>query len=200
MTKVMNINKDEKQSTEVTDVDVNSEESKAPKTLEELKEERTALEKEVDKDATDARDALYEIDFIKESNITSMMKLIDKNLEWTIKEAALNVNLYDNLKSEKNRIKDATEDKDKSVRLGPIDLNTLYQSLTTLKGQGIQNAKSFLRLLTDVGNNISGAMNKMAANNKVIQDKHIVLGELDKAIQDLESPTEEANEIIEDKS
>ncbi len=189
----------EKNKTEVEDATVTNEESKAPKTLEELKEQRDFLVKEVEQDAKDLADAIYEVDFVKESNITSVMKYIDKNLEWTIKEAALYVNLYDNLKSEKSRIKDATEDKDKLVRLGTVDLNTLYNSLTAMKGSGIGAAKSFIRILTDIGNNISAQMNKMAGNNKVVQDKHVVLSELDAAIVEMETPAEDTK-IEETKS
>ena len=195
MTKVMNI---EKNKTEVEDATVTNEESKAPKTLEELKEQRDFLVKEVDQDSKDLSDAIYEVNFVKESNITSIMKYIDKNLEWTIKEAALYVNLYDNLKSEKARIKDATEDKDKSVRLGTVDLNTLYNSITSMKGSGIGAAKAFIRILTEVGNNISEQMNKMAANNKVVQDKHVVLAELDAAIADMETPAEDTKDVEKD--
>ena len=188
----------EKNKTEVEDATVTNEESKAPKTLEELKEQRDFLVKEVDQDSKDLSDAIYEVNFVKESNITSIMKYIDKNLEWTIKEAALYVNLYDNLKSEKARIKDATEDKDKSVRLGTVDLNTLYNSITSMKGSGIGAAKAFIRILTEVGNNISEQMNKMAANNKVVQDKHVVLAELDAAIADMETPAEDTKDVEKD--
>ena len=200
MTKVMNINKEEVQSTEVTDVKVNSEETNTPKTLEQLEEEQKNLSDEVNQDAKDLTTALYEIDFVNESNISNAMKYLDKNLEWSIKEAALYVELYKTLKSEKSRIKNATEDNEKLVRLTSMNLNTLYNSMTLVKGKGISQAKSFLTLLTNIGNVITENMNKMAANNKVVQDKHVILSELDKAIGELKNPAEDADEVIEAKS
>ena len=200
MTKVMNINKEETQSTEITDVKVNSEETNTPKTLEQLEEEQKNLSDEVNQDAKDLTTALYEIDFVNESNISNAMKYLDKNLEWSIKEAALYVELYKTLKSEKSRIKNATEDNEKLVRLTSMNLNTLYNSMTLVKGKGISQAKSFLTLLTNIGNVITENMNKMAANNKVVQDKHVILSELDKAIGELKNPAEDADEVIEAKS
>ena len=200
MTKVMNINKEEVQSTEVTDVKVNSEETNTPKTLEQLEEEATILSEEVNKDAKDLTTALYEIDFVNEANISMTMKYIDKNLEWSIKEAALYVELYKNLKSEKARIKTATEDTEKLVRLNSMNLNTLYTSMTLVKGQGISQAKAFLTLLTNIGNVITESMNKMAENNKVVQDKHTILAELDVEITKMKNPSKDADEVIENKS
>ena len=196
----MNINKEETQSTEITDVKVNSEETNTPKTLEQLEEEQKNLSDEVNQDAKDLTTALYEIDFVNESNISNAMKYLDKNLEWSIKEAALYVELYKTLKSEKSRIKNATEDNEKLVRLTSMNLNTLYNSMTLVKGKGISQAKSFLTLLTNIGNVITENMNKMAANNKVVQDKHVILSELDKAIGELKNPAEDADEVIEAKS
>ena len=146
---------------------------------------------------TDIKNAMYEVDFVKDSNINNLSKLIDKGLEWTIKEAALHVNLYENLKSEKARLKDETS---KLVRLSNIDLNTLYTSLTSLKGCGIEKAKSFLRLLTEIGNNISEQMNKMASNNQVVQEKNQKLSELDSVITSMENPPIEADEITEENA
>ena len=188
----MNIDKNK---TEVEETTVTNEESKAPKTLEELKEEKTKLENEIDEDGKDLTNALYEIDFVKESNISAVCKWLDKNIEWDIKNAALTTTLYDTLKSEKARIKEATEDKDKFVRLNSILLNALYTSVTKISGKGIGSARTFLTLLTAIGNNISEQMNKMAENNRIVQDKHALLAELEQAIEKLENPAVEADEI-----
>lgn len=193
----MNINKEESNTVSMAEVDSNTESPITSKTLVELKEERTTIEKEIENDMTDIKNAMYEVDFVKDSNINNLSKLIDKGLEWTIKEAALHVNLYENLKSEKARLKDETS---KLVRLSNIDLNTLYTSLTSLKGCGIEKAKSFLRLLTEIGNNISEQMNKMASNNQVVQEKNQKLTELDSVITSMENPPIEADEITEENA
>jgi hypothetical protein len=50
-------------------------------------------------------------------------------------------------------------------------------------------------LLTNVGAQISAALNEMAEANKVIQEKHVALAELDVAIDEAEKPEVEVEEI-----
>ena len=76
----------------ITDVDTRNK-------LIDLQIEKTKLENEIDEDGKDLTNALYEIDFVKESNISAVCKWLDKNIEWDIKNAALTTTLYDTLKS-----------------------------------------------------------------------------------------------------
>ena len=106
------------------------------------------------------------------------------------------INLYDNIKLEKARIKALGEEKT-IVELGAVDLNTLYKSLTVCEGYGIENAKAFITLLTNLGSQISSAMEKLSVDNQKIQGMHVELAELDKAIEDMSTEKVEADEIIE---
>ena len=165
-----------------------------PKTLEELEALRDTVVSEVEAKQKELAEAKYSIKFDTVSNISRVMKHIDKSTTWTLKDAALIINLYDNLKIEKARIK--TEDTEPIVNLGAIDLNTLYKSLTSIEGKGIESARTFITLLTNIGSQISETMQKMGDANKEIQEMHIQLAELDKAVEDASTEKVEADEVI----
>ena len=121
------------------------------------------------------------------------MKQIDKSYGWTIKNAAYVISLYDNLKANKVAITKSGDTA--TVDLNSLDLNTLYQVLTNINGTGVESARTFTRLLTNVGKQITDAMQSMAADNKAIQEIHAQLAELDAGIDQLSKETVEADEI-----
>ena len=168
---------------------------KTPLTLEEVTATRDGLVVEVEAKQTELADAKYGITFTDAKDISRVMKHLDKNTSWTIKDAALVINLYDNLKLEKARIK--AEGAEPTVNLGAIDLNSLYKSLTTADGNGIEAARTFITLLTNIGSQISSAMQEMAEANQAIQGMHVELAELDAAVEELSTEKVEADEIIE---
>lgn len=181
---------------QMTVVENKNETTKELKTLKELTTERDSLVKEVEALQVSLAEAKYEVDFDNVSNITSIMKHLDKSTKWTIQDAALHITLYDNLKLEKARIK-ADEEEGVKILLNTLDLNSLYKSLTTCEGYGISSAKAFLKILTNVGSQISDAMNKMQEANKEIQAMHLQLSELDKAVEDMSTEKVEADEVVE---
>jgi len=170
--------------------------NETPKTVDELTTLRDNLVTEVEAKQTSLVDAKYSIDFDGMENVSRVMKYVDKNSKWTIKDAALIINLYDNLKLEKAKAK-AEDTESNSVELGAIDLNTLYKSLTTVEGTGISSARNFITLLTNVGSQISTAMQSMGDSNKEIQMMHVELAELDSKIEELSAVKVEADEVIE---
>lgn len=163
-------------------------------TKDQLIEKRTNLEAEVNEAQEALAQAKYDVDFESVSNINAILKQIDKSYEWSIKNAALVINLYDNLKVEKAAITN-TDDSSAVVAVSALDLNTLYQVLTNINGTGVEAARTFTRLLTNVGAQITGAMNQMAEANKQIQGMHVALAELDAAIAEASKETVEADEI-----
>ena len=168
---------------------------KTPLTLEEVTATRDGLVVEVEAKQTELADAKYGITFTDAKDISRVMKHLDKNTNWTIKDAALVINLHDNLKLEKARIK--AEGSEPTANLGAIDLNSLYKSLTTADGNGIEAARTFITLLTNIGSQISSAMQEMAEANQAIQGMHVELAELDAAVEELSTEKVEADEIIE---
>jgi len=161
---------------------------------EELIAKRTELETEVNAKQEELAAAKYSVDFESLSNIKAVLKQMDSAYRWNIKNAALTINLYDSLKVEKIAIQ-KTGDESAVVNLTSLDLNTLYQVLTNIDGTGIESARTFVKLLTNVGAQITEAMNEMAEANRSIQSLHVALGELDAEIEALSKETVEADEI-----
>lgn len=151
---------------------------------EELVKTRAKLEAELNELQEKLANATYAVDFENVSNLKAVLKQIDKSYKWDIKNAALVINLYDNLNAAKVAIQ-KTEDSSFSVDLKALDLNTLYKVLTSVEGIGIEAAKTFTKLLTNVGKQITDAMNQMAEANKEVQQGHVELAELDAVIDEL---------------
>ena len=172
-------------------------------TLEELKALRNELEVNVADFQTELAQKEFAINFESTQNITKVINHLNKDVAWSSKNAALLVNLHDNLKVEKQRLtleeqaakqeKRALEEGEGStIYLKPIDLNTLYQSLLSVQSTGIESARNYIKLLTNIGAQISEAMKEMAEENKKVQALHNELGELDKRITEFGVPVEEA--------
>lgn len=161
--------------------------------LSQLETKRDDLIKEIEEMSTTLSSKTYDIDFVTNANINKTLSHLDKNYRWTIKNAALVINLYDALKAEKTRI--SKEGTDAIVSLKTVPLNTLYSALTTLEGTGIGQAKAFTTLLTLVGNNISEAMKSMQDANKEIQALHVSLSEVESKIEEMNVETVTPDEI-----
>ena len=164
---------------------------------EELVNKRAQLEAELNTTQDELANKTYTVDFENISNLKAVLKQIDKSYKWDIKNAALVINLYDNLNSARVAIQ-KTEDDNFSVELKALDLNTLYKVLTGIEGVGIEAAKTFTRLLTNVGKQITDAMNQMAEANKEVQQGHVELAEIDAAIDEL-AKQEAAEEVEADE-
>lgn len=151
-------------------------------TLTQVKDQRAALENEVNETQQALSDKKYTVELESETNLNAVLKQIDKSYQWSIKNAALIVNLHDSLKEAKavNRI---ANEGTTSVELGTVDLNTLYTVLTNINGTGVEAARTFTRLLTNIGKQVTDALNEMAEANKGIQAMHVELAELDLKIE-----------------
>jgi hypothetical protein len=164
------------------------------KSTAELKDLRAQLEIEVNESQKELAEKKYSVNLENIQNINAILKQIDKNYEWSIKNAAFVINLYDALADQKRQFQ--IEDKGEStVQLNGVQLNQLYTIITNITGTGIEAAKTFTRLLTNVGAQISDALKEMAEANKVIQEKHVALAELDAAIEQAEKPEVVVEEI-----
>lgn len=171
-------------------------------TLTELKDARASLEAEVNETQEKLAQQTYSVELESVTNLNAILKQIDKSYEWSIKNAAMVVNLYDVLKVAKlekqvvEKTNGTTETEGSYVvELKSIDLNTLYSVLTNITGTGVESARRFTRLLTNVGSQISSALNEMAESNKEIQDMHIQLAEIDESIKNHGKEEVSADEI-----
>jgi hypothetical protein len=177
--------------------------------LEDLKALRTELETNVSAAQTELSQKDFPVDFESLSNINRVLKHLNDDVNWNTKNAALLVNLNDNLKVEKQRInaevaaakqakKELEEGQESTVYLKPVDLNTLYQSLLGVNSTGIEAARNYIKLLTNIGAQISAAMQEMTEENKKIQALHAELGDLDKKILEFGIPVEQPVNVTEE--
>ena len=177
--------------------------------LENLKALRTELETNVSAAQTELSQRDFPVDFESLSNINRVLKHLNDDVNWNTKNAALLVNLNDNLKVEKQRInaevlaskqtkKELEEGQESTVYLKPVDLNTLYQSLLSVNSTGIESARNYIKLLTNIGAQISAAMQEMTEENKKIQALHAELGDLDKKIIEFGTPAEKPVNVTEE--
>lgn len=88
----------------------------------------------------------------------------------------------------KNEKRTLSAEEAATVQLKQIDLNTLYQSLLAIQSTGVESARTYVRLLTNIGGQITEAMQTMAAANKQIQSLHVELAEIDAKIAEQETP------------
>jgi len=164
-------------------------------TKDQVIELRVNLENEVNEAQQALADGSYSIDLENMSNINALLKQIDRTYNWNIKNAALVINLYDNLKSAKAAIT-TSQDSNFNIDISSMNLGTLYQILTSIEGTGIESARTFTRLLANVGSQISTSMEQMSASNKAIQSMHVELAELDAKVKELSEETISADEIV----
>ena len=117
------------------------------KSTAELKDLRAQLEIEVNEAQKELAEKKYSVNLESIQNINAILKQIDKNYEWSIKNAAFVINLYDALADQKRQFQ--IDDKGEStVQLNGVQLNQLYTIITNITGTGIEGAKTFTRLLT----------------------------------------------------
>lgn len=164
------------------------------KSTAELKDLRAQLEIEVNEAQKELAEKKYSVNLENIQNLNAILKQIDKNYEWSIKNAAFVINLYDALADQKKQFLIYSNEQS-TVELNGVQLNQLYTIITNITGTGIEGAKTFTRLLTNVGAQISDALKEMAQANKVIQEKHVALAELDVAIDNSEKPEVAVEEI-----
>ncbi|MDC1282317.1 hypothetical protein N8Z10_00020 [bacterium] len=164
------------------------------KTITELKDLRAQLEIEVNERQEELALTEYAVNVEEVKNVSAILKQIDKSYTWDIKNAAFLINLYDTLTTQKKIMLNDKEGAT-TIALNSLQLNTLYTVLTNITGTGIEAAKLFTRLLTNVGAQISDALNEMADNNKTIQGMHVELAELDRSIEEASKPEVKADEI-----
>lgn len=166
---------------------------KATITVADLQQLRTELEQQAAEKQIELAQRTYEVNFESVENITRVLKHLNQDVTWNMKNAAVLINLSDSLHEEKNRIsvsQKISKEADATVSLKQIDINTLYQSLTAVQSTGIESARLYVRLLTNIGAQITTAMQTMATANQEIQSLHVELAELDAKLDQETTPTE----------
>lgn len=158
------------------------------KTLEQLKQQREELNKQSEDLQIKSAEHQFEIKLDSRADIKTITEHLNKGYTWKTQNAAVIVTLHDRLK-EQYRETEAGEEA--TVRLRGHELNGLYQALLNVEGTGIENARRFIKMLTNVGSAVTDAMKELSDMNQEIGQLHQQLSELDQEIDTLENANTE---------
>ena len=71
------------------------------------------------------------------------------------------------------------------ISLRGHELNALYQALLNVEGTGIENARRFITMLTQIGEAVGVAMQDLSTMNQKLNDLHAELAEVDAEVDAL---------------
>lgn len=157
--------------------------------LEQLKTERKELIEKLDQLQTESAEMLFEIELDDRKQIKTIMEHLNKGFTWKTQNAAVVVALYDQLKKQYKELI-STEEDVTTVKLRAHELNGLYQALLNVEGIGIEPARRFITMLTNVGETVTNAMTILGESNKEISKLHANLAELEQTISQVENVEE----------
>jgi len=141
-----------------------------------LKTRQTELAVEIDALQTEAAEKRFEITFDNVKAIKTVQEHLNKGYTWKTQNAAVVVSLYDQFKAQG---KNLTTDSDPVISLRGHELNALYQALLNVEGTGIENARRFITMLTQIGEAVGTAMQDLSTMNTTLNDLHTELAEID---------------------
>ena len=119
----------------------------------------------------------YEVDFKDKGVFTKLYKFLEKESPWGHTTAAGLIMLFNNLRQEKEKIKDP--EWDKKITLRAVNVTTLWTMLTKMEGKGFHEAKNFVELMASIGQSISTAVRQVHTDNQELRDNHEALTKLD---------------------
>lgn len=152
--------------------------------LEQLKQQREELNTQSEDLQIKSAEHQFEINLDSRSDIKTITEHLNKGYTWKTQNAAVIVTLHDRLKDQYKQYVDA--DEDVVVKLRGHELNGLYQALLNVEGTGIESARRFIKMLTNVGSAVTDAMKELSDMNQQIGQLHQQLSEIDQEIDQLE--------------
>lgn len=162
--------------------------------LETLKTKRTELIEKLDELQTESAERLFEIELDDRKQIKTIMEHLNKGFTWKTQNAAVVVALYDQLKKQ-NKELTSSEEEATVIKLKAHELNGLYQALLNVEGVGVESARRFITMLTNVGETVTNAMSVLGEMNKEISDMHAELDATEREIAELENVEEVEPEL-----
>lgn len=162
--------------------------------LETLKTKRTELIEKLDELQTESAEKLFEIELDDRKQIKTIMEHLNKGFTWKTQNAAVVVALYDQLKKQNKELTNS-EDEATILKLKAHELNGLYQALLNVEGVGVEAARRFITMLTNVGETVTNAMSVLGDMNKEISEMHAELDATEREIAELENAEEVEPEL-----
>ena len=145
-----------------------------------LKARQKELAIEIDAMQTEASEKRFEVKFDSIKSIKVVQEHLNKGYTWKTQNAAVVVSLYDQFKSQ---AKGLAPDAEAIISLRGHELNALYQALLNVEGIGVENARRFITMLTQIGEAVGLAMQDLSAMNSTLNDLHTKLAEIDAELE-----------------
>ena len=146
----------------------------------EVLEEHKDLMKKNEELLKEMQEREYQVDFKDKGVFTKLYKFLEKDSPWGHTTAAGLIMLFNNLKQEKEKIKDP--EWDNLIQLRAVNVTTLWTMLTKMEGRGFYEAKNFVELMAAIGQSISEAVRRVHTDNQELRDNHETLTKLDQLL------------------
>ena len=147
-----------------------------------LKARQSELAIEIDAMQTNAAEKRFTITFDNLKSLKVVQEHLNKGYTWKTQNAAVVVSLYDQFKTQAKML---APDADAVISLRGHELNALYQALLNVEGTGIENARRFITMLTQIGEAVGVAMQDLSTMNQKLNDLHAELAEVDAEVDAL---------------
>jgi hypothetical protein len=149
----------------------------------------------------------YEIPFGSTKLYKQLCKFLEKDAEWGHTTATGLVMLYSNLRE--NAKATQLKDWDGIIKLRGTSITILWSMVTSMKGKGFFEARNFIELMAEMGQDLSTVVGKVHTDNQALRDNHVKLSELDTevnqpdiildvAIDEYDKAEEELNKLMDE--
>ena len=150
-----------------------------------LENQRESLVTKADELQRKAADKKFAITLDDRKQVKTIMDHLNKGYTWKTANAAVLVSLYDQLKKQNKELL-SSDAEETIINLRGHELNALYQALLTCEGTGVESARKFIIMLTNIGETVSNAMAKLAELNSEISETHKELAEIEEQLKSAE--------------
>ena len=150
-----------------------------------LENQRESLVAKADELQRKAADKTFAIKLDDRKQVKTIMDHLNKGYTWKTANAAVLVSLYDQLKKQNKELL-SSDAEETIINLRGHELNALYQALLTCEGTGVESARKFIIMLTNIGETVSNAMAKLAELNSEISETHKELAEIEEQLKSAE--------------
>jgi hypothetical protein len=149
-----------------------------------LEKKRNELAIEIDAMQTEAATKRFDVKFENRQLIKVVQDHLNKGYTWKTQNAAVLVSLYDQFKKQS---KELTADAETVISLRGHELNALYQALLNVEGTGVENARRFITMLTQIGEAVGVAMTTLSEMNTQLNALHAELSKVDAELNEIEA-------------
>jgi hypothetical protein len=145
----------------------------------------TKLEKKATDLQVKSAQRFFTLTFEDSLEYQNVLDLIDNDYTWQSKSAALTVHVYDKIKEAAEKAEPTEGGID--IKLQATIMTGLYNILLNIEAVGVKKARVLARILTNIGHQVSAAMNTLAQDNEEIKAIHLEIAELEQKLTENET-------------